>query len=151
MNHTLDQFSDNPIIDELVSWPPREQSIVSVRASCPLFRQPFVEITLDNNETITHSFIKDGFVEYWTEAKVILETLTSIDLISDVKLSETMDINGLITRVLEARDESTTEAGMMFEHGMYQQYLWQFGNDYKGLPDHIMQNIAVSRARLTSE
>jgi hypothetical protein len=31
---------------------------------------------------------------------------------------------------------------------MYQQYLWQFGSDYKGLPDQVMQNIAVAKAQI---
>lgn len=151
MNHTLDQFTDNPIIDELVSWPPRAQSIRSVRASAPMFRQPFVEITLDDNQTITRTFSKAGFTEYWTEAKVILETLTSIKLISDVKVSETIDIDELIARVLEERDESMTEAGLMFDNGMYQQFLSQFGRDYKGLPDQVVQNIAAAQAQIKGE
>lgn len=151
MNHTLDQFTDNPIIDELVSWPPRSQSISSVRASSPLFRQPFVEITLDDDKTITKSFAKGGFTEYWTEAKVILETLTPIKLISDVKVAESIDIDALVARIHEERDESITEAGFMFDNGMYQQYLWQFGRDYKGLPDQVMQNIAAAKAQIKGE
>jgi len=151
MNHTLDQFSDNPIIDELVRWPPRAQSISSVRASSPMFRQPFVEITLDNDETITRTFAKDGFTEYWTEAKVILDTLTSIKLISDVKVSETIDIDELTARIHEEREESVADAELMFENGMYKQYLWQFGLDYKGLPEQVVKNIAIAHARIASE
>ncbi len=151
MNHTLDQFSDNPIIYELVNWPPRPQSVSSVRASSPLFRNPFVEIALDDNEMITRTYSKDGFTEYWTEARVILETLTSIKLISDVKVSEAMDIEALTARILEERDESIAEASLMFDSGMYQQFLWQFGRDYKGLPDQVVEKIAVARAQLKGE
>lgn len=151
MNHTLDQFTDNPIIDELVSWPPRSQSISSLRASTPIFRQPFIEITLDNNETITRSFSNGGFTEYWTEAKIILETLTPIDLISDVKVSETIDADELIAWVLKEREDSVIEAGFMFDNGVYQQYLWQFGSDYKGLPEQVMKNIAVAKAHIKGE
>ena len=151
MNHTLDQFTDNPIIDKLVSWPPRSQSISSLRASTPIFRQPFIEITLDNNETITRSFSNGGFTEYWTEAKIILETLTPIDLISDVKVSETIDADELIAWVLKEREDSVIEAGFMFDNGVYQQYLWQFGSDYKGLPEQVMKNIAVAKAHIKGE
>ena len=151
MNHTLDQFTDNPIIDELVSWPPRSKSISSLRASTPIFRQPFIEITLDNNETITRSFSNGGFTEYWTEAKIILETLTPIDLISDVKVSETIDADELIAWVLKEREDSVIEAGFMFDNGVYQQYLWQFGSDYKGLPEQVMKNIAVAKAHIKGE
>jgi len=151
MNHTLDQFTDNPIIDELVSWPPRAQPVSSVRASSPLFRKPFVEITLQEGETITRTFAKDGFTEYWTEAKIILGILTSIELISDVKVSEAMDVDGLIVRIHEERDESIIAAGLMFDNGMYQQFLWQFGSDYKGLPDQVIQNIAVAKGHVKGD
>ena len=151
MNHTLDQFADNPIIDELVSWPPRSQAISSVRASCPLFRQPFLEITLDNGETLTRRYSKDGFPGYWAEAMVILQTLTSIELISDVKVAELSETNEFIKQILAEQEASIAEASMMFENGMYKQYLWQFGKDYKGLPPQVEQNIAVAQSRLAGE
>jgi len=116
-----------------------------------LFRQPFVEITLDDDETITRSFGKGGFTEYWTEAKVILEALTPIKIISDVKVAESIDIGALQARIREERDESITEAGFMFDNGMYEQFLWQFGRDYKGLPDHVMQKIEVAKAQIKGE
>jgi len=150
MNHTLDQFSDNPIIDELVSWPPRSEAVSSLRASNPLFRKPFVEITI-GDETITRTFSKDGFDEYWAEAKLILETLTRIELISDLNVSALEDSAALLKEILSEKDESVAEAGMMFDNGMYQQYLWQFGMDYKDLPDQVMQNIATARAHLGAQ
>lgn len=148
MNHTLDQFTDNPIIDELVCWPPRQQKVLSIRASAPMFRNPFIEITLDNNEVLTRQFGKAGFATDWAEAKVILETLTAVELIAEFKLSEHSEREQLMAQVLAERDESISEAGRMFEHGMYQQYLWQFGEDYKGLPDQVMRNIALAKTKL---
>ena len=151
MNHTLDQFADNPIIDELVCWPPRPQAIRSIRASCPLFRQPFLEITLENDEMLTRHFSKDGFPGYWAEAMVILQTLTPIELISDVKVAELSDTDEFIKQILAEQEASVAEASMMFENGMYKQYLWQFGPDYKGLPPEVEENIAIAQSRLTGE
>lgn len=148
MNHTLDQFSDNPIIDTLVSWPPRSQAVTTIRASAPFFRDPFIEVTLDDGEVITRSFGKGGFGEYWAEAIIILEAITPIRLISDLRSVPALgDPEGFVKEILSEREESIQEASYMFESGMYKQYLWQFGEDYKDLPEQVMQNIATARAR----
>ncbi len=38
MNQVLDHYADNPIIDELVFWPPKTRRIKSVRAASGMFR-----------------------------------------------------------------------------------------------------------------
>ncbi|MGB0847465.1 MAG: hypothetical protein ACPGSM_12115 [Thiolinea sp.] len=148
MHHTLDQFTDNPIIDEIVCWPPREKAISSIRASVPMFRKPFIEVTLKDGETSVIPFAKQNFGEYWSEAQVILETLTGIELIAEFQQARRSDHDELVAQVLAERDESIEEVGLMFEHGMYQQYLSQFGKDYKGLPDEVMERIAVAKSKV---
>ena len=56
MNLALDQLADNPIIDELVVWPPRGQRIVRIRACNVLFRKPFIEVTLADGEIFQRHF-----------------------------------------------------------------------------------------------
>ena len=34
-------------------------------------------------------------------------------------------------------------------HGMYQQYLAQFGKDYKDLPTEVRERIAVAKSKVT--
>ena len=148
MHHTLDQFTDNPIIDEILCWPPRERAISSIRAGAPMFRKPFIEITLDNGETSIVSFAKSGFGEYWSEASVILETLTGIELVSEFQVAQRADHDEFVASLLAEREGSIAEAGPMFEHGMYQQYLAQFGNDYKELPAEVIERIAVAKRKL---
>ena len=53
MNLALDRYADNPIIDELVFWPPKRQRISRVRACSSLFRKPFIEVELANGEMVT--------------------------------------------------------------------------------------------------
>ena len=150
MNHTLDQFTDNPIIDELVCWPPRKQAISSIRASAPMFRKPFVEITLNDGETSSVSFARENFAHYWSEARVVLETLTAIELISEFRPVAYAGSEELVVEILAEKTESLAGAEMMFNNGMYQQYLWQFGNDYKGLSGEILEKVAVAKAKLVS-
>ena len=150
MNHTLDQFTDNPIIDELVCWPPRAQAISSIRASAPMFRKPFIEVTLDDGETFSVSFVRENFAHYWAEAKIILETLTAIELISEFRAAEYRGREELVAEILEEKADSMVGAELMFNSGMYQQYLWQFGNDYKGLPDEVVGKLAAAQAKLTA-
>ena len=148
MNHTLDQFTDNPIIDELVCWPPRVQAISSIRASAPMFRKPFIEVTLEDGEVFSVSFIRENFAHYWAEAKVILETLTAIELVSEFRVTNYPGSDALVAEILEEKADSLAGAELMFNNGMYQQYLWQFGNDYKALPGEVVGKLAVARSKI---
>ncbi len=151
MNHTLDQFTDNPIIDELVCWPPRAQAVSSIRASAPMFRKPFIEVTLHDGAVFSVSFARENFAHYWTEAKIILETLTAIELVSEFRTAEYQGRNELVAEVLEEKADSLAGAEMMFNNGMYQQYLWQFGNDYKALPEEVLGKLALAKSQLTAD
>ena len=83
MNLALDHYADNPIVDELVFWPPKSHRIKSVRACSPMFRKPFIEVELEDGDLFHRHFARDSFAQFWAEACVILDTLTSIELISD--------------------------------------------------------------------
>lgn len=150
MNHTLDQFTDNPIIDELVCWPPRTRAINSIRASAPMFRKPFIEITLDDGETFSVSFVRENFARYWAEACIILATLTAIELVSEFRVADYSGREALVAEILEEKADSLAGADMMFNNGMYQQYLWQFGKDYKGLSGEVLGKINVACAKLAA-
>ncbi len=148
MNHTLDQFTDNPIIDELVCWPPRVQAISSIRASAPMFRKPFIEITLDDGNTSDTSFVRENFGHYWAEAQIILETLTTIELISEFRVAEYHARTALVAQLQAEKADSLAGAEMMYVNGMYQQYLWQFGHDCRDLPDEVSEKLVRAKAAL---
>ncbi|MFT5502987.1 MAG: hypothetical protein ACI845_000596 [Gammaproteobacteria bacterium] len=142
MNITLDHFAeDNPVIDELVENPPRSRKVISLRASNPIFRKPFIEIELDNGQLIQRHFMKADFAKYWAEAVVILETITTIRVESDFAYTPVSDRENLEQQVLDQRESSISECNEIFGHGWYKVYLQQFGRDCKKLPAETIRNI----------
>jgi len=151
MNLALDQLADNPIIDELVQWPPRVQRMLSLRACSVMFRKPFIEARMADGELFQRHFSRPGFADYWAEASIILATLTSIEIISDFSFNPVSDRDALVARVLACREECIGEADRMFDQGMYAQYLQQFGEDCRDLPVDTEQRIAQARQRLVDK
>ena len=149
MNLALDHFADdNPIIDELVIWPPRAQRIRSVRASNVLFRQPFIEVEMDDGEIFQRHFPRPEFSSYWAEACVILETLTDIQLVSEFRFEPVGNREQLVSRVLATRQACIEESNQMFAEGMYAQFLMQYGPDCKNLPPDALCKIAEAERQL---
>ncbi len=148
MNLLLDEYSDNPIIDELVFRPPKTQRIVSVRACSVMFRKPFIEVEMEDGEVFHRHFARPSFAESWAEACVILETVTRIKLISEFSFNAVEDRDRLVGEVLARRDECIAESNLMFDEGMYAQFLLQYGEDCHNLPAAAEQRIAVARKRL---
>ena len=148
MNAALDRFADNPIIDELVRWPPSPYRILQVRAGGALFRQPFIEIHRASGEIEQRHFRRESFAADWAEARVILETLTTIELVSDLPGKAPRDPAGLAREALAVRDACIAEAGQMFEHGLYAQFLMQFGADCRDLPAATRAQIDAARRAL---
>jgi hypothetical protein len=83
MNLALDHYADNPIIDELVFWPPKSHRISRLRACSSMFRKPFIEVEFEDGEVFHRHFARESFAGFWAEACVILDALTGIELISD--------------------------------------------------------------------
>ena len=148
MNLTLERYADNPVIDELVCWPPRKQRIKSIRACCVLFRKPFIEVEMEGGEIFQRHFARESFARYWAEACVILETITRIQLISDFDFEPIKDVDQLAQDVLANRDECIEESNQMFEEGMYEQFLTQYGEDCENLPLETVQKIARAKQHL---
>lgn len=151
MNLALDQLADNPIIDELVFWPPKKQPIKRIRACSVLFRNPFIEVEMLDGEVFQRHFARDSFAEFWAEALVILQTLTNIELVSEFDFKPVADRTDLQRRVLETRDECIAESDLMFEQGMYAQFLMQYGEDCRDLPASCMQKIEQAREAMRTQ
>ncbi len=148
MNLALDRFADNPIIDELVRWPPSPHRILRVRAGAALFRPPFIEIEYADGEIEQRRFARDTFAADWAEARVILETLTTIELVSDLDVAPPRDAAMLAQKALAVRDTCIAEAGQMFEHGLYEQFLMQFGAECRELPAETQARVDAARRAL---
>ena len=148
MNLTLDRYAENPIIDELVFWPPKLNRIQSVRACCVMFRKPFIEASMEGGEIFQRHFTRDSFARYWAEASVILDTLTNIELISDFGFEPVRDSEKLVQEILTNRDECIRESNLMFDEGMYEQFLMQYGEDCENLPRDTVQRITHAMEQL---
>ena len=148
MNLALERYADNPIIDELVCWPPKPHRMKSIRAGNVLFRKPFVEVEMEDGEIYQRQFERDSFPAFWAEACVILETVTGINLISEFSFDAVRDRERLVAEVLARRDECIAESNLMFDEGMYAQFLLQYGEDYRNLPADAERRIAIARQHL---
>lgn len=150
MNLALDRYADNPIIDEIVYWPPKRHRIESVRACSVLFRKPFIEVEMEGGDIFQRHFARESFARFWAEACVILGTITSIKLISDFSFEPTSDPEKLAQEVLACRDECIEESNLMFAEGMYSQFLIQYGEDCKNLPQDTVHKITQAKQQLGS-
>jgi len=148
VNSALDQYADNPIIDELVCWPPRAQKIISVRACNVLFRKPFIEVRLQDGEVFERHFPRHGFAEDWAEAQVILATLTTIETQADFRHAPHADAESLTREALATRDDCIAESDKMFAEGMYAQFLMQYGEDCRDLPAEALRKLEIARREL---
>ncbi len=148
MNLALDRYADNPIIDELVFWPPRVCRIESVRACNVMFRKPFIEVQMEDGEVFQRHFPRESFARFWAEAWVILDAVTHIRLISDFNFESYRDDDKLRQEVLACRAECIEESMLMFNEGMYAQFLMQYGEDCKNLPQESLRNIAQAKQHL---
>ena len=93
---------------------------------------------------------KSSFVEFWSEAVVIIGAITDIELISELKFQPVQDKESLIKEVLKSRDECIEESHQMFVGGMFQLFLDQYGANYKNLPADTQKNIADARNRINA-
>lgn len=150
MNLALDHYADNPVIDEIVCWPPKLQKMKSIRACLPIFRKPFIEIEMEDGEIITRNFLKHSFDRHWAEAMVILDTICDIELRSDFQFEPFRDRESLRKKVLATRQECIVESNLMFDAGMFKQFLYQYGEDCKDLPDEVKQKIVLAKQSLDS-
>lgn len=150
MNLALDHFADNPIIDELVFWPPKRRRIRSVRACSAMFRKPFIEVCMDDGEVFQRHFARDSFAAYWAEACVILQTLTTVETISDFNFTPAANREQLARQALEVRAECIAECEPMYLQGMYSQFLMQFGEDCLDLPPATQAQIERARAAVAA-
>jgi len=148
MKLALDELADNPIIDELMFWLPKDQPTVSLRACNVLFRRPFIEYQQADGKMVQRHFERASFAEYWAEALVILETLTNIEIVSDFAFTPVSNRQELEERALACREECIAEADKMFEQGFYGQYLYQFGENCRDLPADTRARIAEARQKL---
>lgn len=148
MKLALDKYADNPIIDELIDRADNSQPIKSLRACAPIWRKPFIEIEYRHRGKMDHMhFPKELFIHYWSEAAVVLETLTDIELNSEFRPDPIENRKATVETILSTRNACIRECDSMFESGMYQVYLDQFGANSKDLPADTLEKLETARTR----
>lgn len=103
---------------------------------------------MEGGEIFQRHFARESFARYWAEACVILETITRIRLISDFDFEPLKDVDRLTQDVLANRDECIEESNLMFDEGMYAQFLIQYGEDCGNLPPETVQKIDQAKQHL---
>lgn len=149
MKLVLERFADNPIIDELIDRMNNGLAIKSLRACAPIWRKPFIEIEYRQSTRQDHChFAKDGFIEYWSEATLVLETLTDIELTAEFKCVAPQNREATVEEILSARNDCIRECDGMFDSGLYRVFLDQFGPNCSDLPEDTALKIETARANL---
>ena len=148
MNSALDEFADNPIIEELNFLRGHIKKIKSLRASSTLWRGSFVEINHDGGKLQHLKYEREGFIRDWAEASVILQTLTDIECKAEFDFKPPSNKVELIEKALQTRKKCIEECQTMFDSKLYQVYLNQFGDNCKGLPAETQANIKTARQAL---
>jgi len=151
MNSALDEFADNPIIEELNFLRSHFKKIKSLRASNTLWRKAFIEINHDGGKIDHLRFERENFNRDWAEASVILQTLTDIKCTAEFDFNPPADKNALIEKVLQTRDKCIEECQTMFDSGFYQVYLNQFGYNCKNLPSAAKANLDEARLKMNGD
>ena len=116
-----------------------------------MLRKPFIEIEYYRGEPRHLHFPKSSFIEFWSEAVIIIGAITDIKLISDFKFAPDPDRDNLEMEVLNIRQECIEESHQMFVAGMYQLFLDQYGANYRNLPVDVIEIIAKAKTRIKSE
>ena len=150
MYATIEYFSDNPIIDELINWVPWNRKIVTIRASIPMLRKAFVEVTLNRGKPIVRHFQKQDFAADWAEAEFILATLTEINLIAEFPYQAVNHNDQMAEDIANAKKRVIKESQAIFEAGMYQLFLDQYGENYRDLPATTIEEIATAKKMLAA-
>lgn len=148
MKLALDKFADNPIIDEILSCLDNDVVISSLRACCPIWRKPFIEVEYQAGKTDHRHFLKNSFARYWAEAVVILQTLTNIQLVSDFNSGSVSNKEAMVETILSTRNACIRECDPMFDSELYQVYLDQFGSNYRNLPADTLAKIETAKKAL---
>ncbi len=83
-------------------------------------------------------------MHYWSEAVVILETLTDIALISEFKCNPVANRKATVETIISTRNACIRECDGMFESGMYRVFIDQFGPNCKDLPEETVQMLKTA-------
>ena len=101
MNLLLDEYADNPIIDEVVYWPPKCIQRIIVKQ-----RPHGVEVVFDDGTEHFTSFEnlnEDIFLKWLQEANEVLKLVTNIEVIGSVAEADGSISEKFVSKLLQRR------------------------------------------------
>lgn len=78
MNAVLEKFAHNPIIDEIVYWPPREKRLTRIERDVPTTGSCFVTLFFDDMTTEVVVIGRGCFESHWNEAVAVLTAVLNV-------------------------------------------------------------------------
>jgi hypothetical protein len=148
LNLALDNFADNPIVDELVYWPPKGSAVTSVVCSALTDEETTLCIKYRDGRELVQRFPTERILPHWPEAVVVVEALTDIKMISDIDHPPVENAENLADAALKHRDQCIEVSLGMFDEGMYELFLEQYGANHKNLPPDVIEKIALARREM---
>ncbi len=76
---------------------------------------------------------------------MILESLTDIELVSEFKCNPVTNREATVETILSTRNACIRECASMFESGLYEVYINQFGPNCKDLPKEARTSLEIAR------
>ena len=140
MNLLLDEYADNPIIDEVVYWPPKCVQRVVAKES-----PRGVDVVFeDRNKHFTsfENLDEASFYNWWQEASEILKLVTNIEVIGSEAKADKNFSEKLASELLQRRGElieSCLSKYQAHENDEFAKYWFveQFGFNCSKLPETI--------------
>jgi len=151
MNLVFDHYADNPVIAAMVSWPPHPHGIAQIRVCCPLLRKPFMEVAYCNGDSSQHVFSKQGFTRFWQEAELLIENLTDIVVVKEFATEPMAETEPFLKEMRMCLDDSIAESFAIFDGGMYQLFLDQYGSNCKALPAEVSARLDQARSKISQK
>ena len=161
MNSALDKFAHNVIIDEIVYWPPKEGRVLTIHSNVPSIGNCSVLIKYDDESEIVVEIERGYFEESWNEACAVLKAVTDIKgdfspltkdkillLEADRQICIGYRIEGITNEANREKRRAMEKAIELFEAGMYEVFLEQFGSNYTSLPDSMVKRIEIARGKI---
>ena len=107
-----------------------------------------MEVTYGNGESTQHAFGKQGFTRFWQEAEVLIETLTNIVVTKEFAAEPMAEKATYLQEIQACLEDSIAESFAIFDGGMYQLFLDQYGNNCKALPAEVCAKLEQARSKV---
>jgi len=161
MNSVLEKYAHNFIIDEIVYWPPSQKTITSIEAIVPNIGKCLARLHYHDGTSFDINIERGCFEKTWNEACAILHSVTNITeglrrlTPREVAILEkerqdyvSYEIEQLEKEAQRIKKEQIEKAIELFDAGLYDVFLEQFGNNCVDIPAPIQKRIEIARGKI---